>query len=45
MGLRPIKIDENRRVGLRWTKRGTEEVVTALDVLRPSGSLIRDVRY
>jgi hypothetical protein len=45
MGLRPTNRDENRFVaGVCWNWRGTEEVRTALDVLRPLGSLIRDAR-
>ena len=42
MGLRPTKGDENgrgRAVG--FSERGMEEVVSALDKLRPSRSLIR----
>lgn len=45
MALRATKGDENGRGAVRFQLRGMEEVVTALDKLRPSGSLIRNVRF
>jgi hypothetical protein len=45
MDLRSSDRDENRRDAVVWTWRGTGEVDTALDPLRPSGSLIRNARF
>ncbi len=42
MGLRPTEGDENRRESrYDFAERGAGEVVSALEKLRPSGSLIR----
>ncbi len=45
MGLGPTNSDENARGCDSVDWRGTEEVDTALDELRPSGSLIRNARF
>jgi len=43
MALRATKSDENgRQTAVAWRTRGMEEVVSALDKSRPSGSLIRN---
>ena len=45
MALRATEADENRAMRVCYSEQGKAEVVTALEMSRPPGSLIRSARF